>query len=36
MVPLPSQYDDWLVGGERALGLVGTHPDADAFVVRPV
>ncbi len=36
MVLLPSQYDAWLDGGERALSLVGTHPDADAFVVEPV
>ncbi len=36
MVLLPSQYDAWLDGGPSALALVGTHPDADAFVVRPV
>ncbi len=36
MVLLPSQYDAWLSGGEGALALVGTHPDADAFAVAPV
>jgi putative SOS response-associated peptidase YedK len=36
MVLLPSQYERWLAGGEGALSLVGTHPDADAFSVVPV
>ncbi len=36
MVLLPSQYDGWLDGGAGALRLVGTHPDAAAFAVRPV
>jgi putative SOS response-associated peptidase YedK len=36
MVLLPSQYDAWLDGGEAALGLVGTHPDVEAFEVAPV
>lgn len=35
MVLLPKQYGTWLDGGPAALSLVGTHPDADAFVVRP-
>jgi putative SOS response-associated peptidase YedK len=33
MVLLPSQYAAWLGGGDAALGLVGTHPDAGAFIV---
>jgi putative SOS response-associated peptidase YedK len=36
MVLLPSQYDAWLAGGASALSLVGTHPNADAFVVETV
>ncbi len=36
MVLLPSQYDAWLDGGDAARALVGTHPDAEAFVVRPI
>jgi putative SOS response-associated peptidase YedK len=36
MVLLPSQYNDWLDGGAAALALVGTHPDANAFIVHPV
>lgn len=36
MVLLPSQYDDWLDGGEAALRLVGRHPDAAAFEVETV
>ena len=35
MVLLPSQYEAWLKGGESALALVGTHPDAGAFRVMP-
>ena len=33
MVLQPSQYEAWLMGGPDALRLVGTHPDADAFLV---
>lgn len=33
MVLLPSQYGAWLAGGQDALSLVGTHPDATAFQV---
>ena len=33
MVLLPSQYEAWLDGGEGALALVGTHPEATDFVV---
>ena len=33
MVLLPSQYDAWLEGGERATALIGVHPNADAFEV---
>jgi putative SOS response-associated peptidase YedK len=36
MVLTPEQYEAWLAGGPGALGLVGTHPDADAFTVYPV
>jgi putative SOS response-associated peptidase YedK len=36
MVLLPSQYEAWLAGGEEALALVGTHPDAAAFEVQPI
>jgi putative SOS response-associated peptidase YedK len=36
MVLLPHQYAAWLIGGADALALVGTHPDVDAFVVKPV
>lgn len=36
MVLLPSQYEAWLDGGEGALSLVGTHPEAEAFAVHPV
>ncbi len=36
MVLLPSRYAAWLAGGEEALALVGTHPNADAFAVQPV
>ena len=36
MVLLPEQYGAWLDGGADALALVGTHPDAQAFEVRPV
>ena len=36
MVLLPSQYEAWLAGGAAALGLVGTHPDAEAFEVATV
>ena len=36
MVLLPEQYDAWLDGGRSALELVGVHPDADAFSVKPV
>lgn len=36
MVLLPSQYATWLAGGEGALALIGTHPNADAFEVHPV
>lgn len=35
MVLLPSQYDAWLMGGQEALALVGTHPNAEAFAVHP-
>ena len=35
MVLQPAQYDDWLDGGDAALRLVGVHPDADAFEVKP-
>ncbi len=35
MVLLPAQHGDWLDGGEAALRLVGVHPDADAFDVKP-
>ena len=36
MVLQPHQYDAWLEGGPAALSLVGVHPDAEAFEVRPV
>ncbi|MEO8936133.1 MAG: SOS response-associated peptidase family protein [Burkholderiaceae bacterium] len=36
MVLLPSQYLAWLAGGDEALALVGTHPDATAFAVTVV
>ena len=36
MVLLPSQYVAWLRGGDEALALVGTHPDAAAFEVAVV
>ncbi len=36
MVLLPSQYEAWLSGGDAALELVGTHPDAEAFEVKVV
>lgn len=35
MVLLPSQYGRWLAGGDEALALAGTHPDAEGFEVRP-
>ena len=36
MVLSPSQYRPWLDGGDAALALVGTHPDAEAFRVEVV
>ncbi len=33
MVLQPTRYGDWLDGGDAALRLVGTHPDAAAFEV---
>ncbi len=36
MVLLPHQYTEWLAGGQQALELVGTHPNANAFEIQPV
>ena len=35
MVLLPEQYGAWLAGGDEATALIGVHPNADAFEVRP-
>lgn len=35
MVLRPSQYAAWFAGGEDALALIGTHPDAEAFSITP-
>jgi hypothetical protein len=36
MALVPSQHEAWLAGAEGALSLVGTHPNADAFIVETV